>query len=128
MAKNNTKFYEKAFNWIPRNKDIYADDPDKYASIWPTWNRDHANPDKTLGAKVKPMPFDREFWAKAQQKEAAANLSQVKGYITLLPIEWTKGENNNIGYHTALVTENKQAPIPYKRVQLGIAKMDEKQA
>ena len=108
VAKNNTKLYEAAFDWIPRNKDNYADDPNVYASIWPTWNRDKLNPDGSLGAKVSPMPFDTEFWAKPRLMKITANLAQVKGYITLLPIEWTKGENNNIGYHTALVTEKKQ--------------------
>ena len=40
---------------------------------------------------------------------AAAQLSQVKGYITLLPIHWTEGENNNMSFHTAAITKNDQA-------------------
>ena len=39
---------------------------------------------------------------------AAAQLSQVKGYITLLPIHWTEGENNNMSFHTAAITKNNQ--------------------
>jgi phospholipase D1/2 len=37
----------------------------------------------------------------------AAKLTDVKGFITTLPIDWTKGENNNMGYHMALVTDNR---------------------
>ena len=61
---------------------------------------------------MKPMPFDQRFWTEPQHTPAAANLTQIMSYITLLPIEWTKGENNNLGYHTALVTENKRMTVP----------------
>jgi phospholipase D1/2 len=114
VAAKNTALYEAAFDWIPRNKNERGE-PDRNnqfppASIWPTWNSKIANKDGSHGAKANPMPFDKEFWAMPQHNPAAANLAQVKGYITLLPIEWTKGENNNLGYHTALVTENKVVP------------------
>ena len=36
----------------------------------------------------------------------------VKGFITLLPIEWTKGENNNISYPLAVVGSNDKAISP----------------
>lgn len=117
MAENNAKLYEAAFDWIPRNRNIYKNqDPDSRellaASIWPTWNPEFKNSDGTKGSKIKPMPFDSEFWASTQHNSSAVNLTQVKGYITLLPIAWTKGEYNNIGYHTWLVTENKKKAMP----------------
>jgi phospholipase D1/2 len=58
------------------------------------------------------MPFDDAFWAKPQHEKAAANLSQLTGFIVSLPIEWTKGENNNLGFATSLVAENYQVPTP----------------
>ena len=58
------------------------------------------------------MPFDEAFWAKPQHEKAAASLSQLAGFIVSLPIEWTKGENNNLGFATSLVAENYQVPKP----------------
>ena len=46
----------------------------------------------------------------AGQAAAAQLTTQVKGYITLLPIHWTEGENNNMGYHTAAITKNEANP------------------
>lgn len=109
VAEKNTALYEAAFDWIPRNSSVDAAGKKHTSSIWPTWDSEALNPDGSRGAKVKPMPFDPEFWAKPQHNLQAANLNQVKGYITLLPIDWTKNENNNIGYHTWLVTENKKS-------------------
>jgi phospholipase D1/2 len=59
------------------------------------------------------MPFEASFWISSQfNATAAAKLNEVKGFITLLPIEWTKGENNNLGYPSALVVENKTNANP----------------
>jgi phospholipase D1/2 len=54
------------------------------------------------------MPFSESFWKSAQHNpEGAAKLTDVKGFITTLPVDWTKDENNNMGYHMALVTDNR---------------------
>jgi phospholipase D1/2 len=51
------------------------------------------------------MPFDAQFWKKPQHNaNAVTGLSDVKGFITLLPIHWTRNENNKIPYHNALLT------------------------
>ena len=52
------------------------------------------------------MPFEPNFWNHPQHAKAAAQLDQVKGFITALPIYWTKGENNRFEYPTPLVTDN----------------------
>jgi phospholipase D1/2 len=107
VADANQKLYEAAFAFIPRNRAL-SDSPDEqgdFASIWPTWNPET----KSTGGK---MPFDDAFWAKPQHEKAAANLSQLTGFIVSLPIEWTKGENNNLGFATSLVAENYQMPKP----------------
>lgn len=104
VARANTKLYEEAFPFIPRNKDpnTSSNNAKRPASIWPTWT----SPDPDLRNM---MPFMEKFWTKAQRtsKEASA-LEKVKGFITLLPIEWTKDENNNFGYHMGLVVHNDQ--------------------
>ncbi|MEZ2311777.1 phospholipase D-like domain-containing protein [Paraburkholderia sp. RCC_158] len=105
VADANQKLYEAAFAFIPRNRAL-SDSPDEqgdFASIWPTWDPKR----KSTGGK---MPFEDAFWAKPQHEKAAANLSQLRGFIVSLPIEWTKGENNNLGFATSLVAENYQVP------------------
>lgn len=106
VARTNTDLYENAFYFIPRNKDPYARDKNKKASasIWPTWNAQDIS-------QREMMSFNADFWVQARHRPAATKLTQVKGYITLLPIEWTKGENNNFGYHTALVVHNDAKPL-----------------
>jgi phospholipase D1/2 len=97
VAAKNTEGYDEAFAFIPRNqsgKDSLA------ASIWPT---------KFVGGKNAPgglMPFDKSFWAGPQHTPAAKGLSEIQGFLTLLPWLWTKGENNNSGYHSALYVDN----------------------
>ena len=49
------------------------------------------------------MPFNSIFWQNYDINQLT-ELQQIKGYITLLPIHWTEGENNAIPYHIRLVT------------------------
>jgi phospholipase D1/2 len=100
VAKANAHAYEAAFDFIPRNKDPNDKDRQRSASIWPIWNIGS-------GLERKLMPFEAAFWTAPQHSPSAAEqLPHVKGFITTLPIEWTKGENNNVGFHTALVVHN----------------------
>ena len=74
------------------------------ASLWPRWHRPVKKGDDWT--HTGPMPFDTEFWSKPQFTPGKGDeLKNIKGFITILPIEWTKGENNNIGYHSALLTQ-----------------------
>ena len=109
VAQKNTTLYEDAFDFIPRNLDSKGT-KDKVsnlvfnASIWPRWHAPTENGKPWTHSG--PMPFDEKFWATPQFNPNKANdLKEVKGFITLLPIEWTKNENNNIGYHTAVVAK-----------------------
>src|SRR5690606_40826253 len=74
QAMSNTAIYEQAFPYIPRN----------HASIWPTW------PDNNSGS----MPFEHAFWENPITVELPKN---VAGFITELPIYWTRRENNDSG-------------------------------
>jgi phospholipase D1/2 len=107
VAQKNTTLYEDAFDFIPRNKDSKGTIDKKSnavykASIWPRWHAPTEN--SKPWTQSGPMPFDKEFWATPQFTfNKTDGLNAIKGFITLLPIEWTKNENNNIGYHTAVV-------------------------
>mgnify|MGYP003631474482 FL=1 len=85
QAAENTKFYQAAFPFIPRNG----------ASIWPTW-------EKMVTARTTPntpeeeldtyMPFDEGFW---KYPTMAAEPNEIKGFITALPVSWTQSEYND---------------------------------
>ena len=109
VAAKNTKLYEAAFDFIPRNLDSKrtTDPLTKQvlkASIWPSW---HAPTEKNQPwTQSGPMPFDEKFWFTPQfNPNEAFNLEEVKGFITLLPIEWTKGNKNNLGYSSPLLVQ-----------------------
>lgn len=54
-----------------------------------------------------PMPFQQEFWSHPQQTSAGiGGLANIKGFITALPINWTRDENLHFQYPTDLVAEN----------------------
>jgi len=91
QAEKNSILYTAAFPFIPANNQ----------SIWPT-KVDLPTKDEPRG-KAKPglMPFEAKFWDTPRHQPAAAQLDGVKGYITLLPWLWTRGEDNNVGYHSA---------------------------
>lgn len=115
-AKQNTALYEAAFNWIPRNMDPTDSSKTRFALIWPRWDvnlekkridaKKKGLPYKHINPMPTPMPFDAAFWKSPQHNpEGAQKLSEVKGFLTLLPIYWTKGENNKIPYHNTLITQ-----------------------
>ena len=53
-----------------------------------------------------PLPYQTQFWeGEANNATAAQQLAQVKGFITALPIDWTRDENNRIGFPTSLVAQ-----------------------
>ncbi|MEO8730308.1 MAG: phospholipase D-like domain-containing protein [Rhodoferax sp.] len=117
-AAQNTELYEAAFDWIPRNADINDDARKLPSPIWPRWEtvREKFRIKNKLSYKEynpmpRPMPFDADFWKQPQHKPAAVQLTAVKGFITLLPIRWTEGENNKIPFHNALLTQIDKSPL-----------------
>ncbi len=87
LASLNSSKYEAAFPFIPANG----------KSIWPAVVMKGSH--RASGS----MPFDEAFWQSATgNADAVQALSDVKGYVTLLPWQWTLGQNNNSGMHSAL--------------------------
>ncbi|MGX4996741.1 phospholipase D-like domain-containing protein [Enterobacter hormaechei] len=113
LAINNARIYESVFDFIPRNyldsdSDDYEDNKEsKSALLWPVFNA------RTYDIKVASeyMPFSTDFWNKYKKDNNFRNayqdknkiLKNIKGYITLLPIHWTEGENNLVDYHVEIV-------------------------
>jgi len=102
-AQANADLYEAAFPFVPRNTVSGDDDKLIEASILPTWKDDAS---KAAGGDItSDLPYQKQFWAKKASisPEALKGLQGIKGYITALPIKWTKNENLRIPYPTALI-------------------------
>jgi phospholipase D1/2 len=109
QAAQNTELYEAAFDFIPRSWSDRVDsngNPEP-ASIIPNWDPLMQNPHKpnNLGYPAAPLPCQDEFWKAPRFAADASNLTSLKGFITALPVEWTRGENNRIPYPTALLVQ-----------------------
>jgi hypothetical protein len=79
QASKNSEAYEEAFPHIPRNN----------ASIWPTWP---ANNEAS-------MPFEASFW----DKGLSSRPRSVAGFISALPVDWTKGEKNDSQFNLTIL-------------------------
>lgn len=108
-AKENTTLYENAFPFIPRNLSAYTGES---ASILPTW-KDGKGSNRGLLASL--MPSQKEFWTNPFVPKNPEKLSQIKGFITLIPLLWTEGENNRILYPTPLIVNNEADPADANR-------------
>ncbi|MCP1574551.1 phospholipase D1/2 [Herbaspirillum rubrisubalbicans] len=137
QAEVNAAAYEKVFDYVPRNWSI-QDGERVPCSIIPNWDVSRFNPDiqnapllepygfdsptstmevqkAVKGAPSSLLPSEDKFWDKPHHDAQSVNsLALVAGFITALPIYWTKDEKNNFKYPTTLignVEENRERPI-----------------
>ena len=115
LAMNNAGIYENVFDFIPKDylnkvdiNEQYQDHEDEdSSSLWPVFKSKKFAPIEA----AKEMPFSAAFWVKYYNEFEDSNdlknriqqLKKIKGYIVLLPIHWTEGENNLIDYHVELI-------------------------
>jgi phospholipase D1/2 len=93
QAVKNSRAYQKVFPFIP------GDD----MSIWPTWkSSQEKNTNASSGRKDEPMPFDTEFWNKSKHGEMPVG---VLGFITALPVNWTKNEINDSKFNLTILAQ-----------------------
>jgi phospholipase D1/2 len=97
-ARANADLYEAAFPWVPRSWVINRQDEKVPAHILPTW-------DDEKNALSSPLPYQEAFWVSKQFSTASSNLNQVRGFITALPVEWTRLDNVRIKFPTSLIVE-----------------------
>jgi phospholipase D1/2 len=101
-AQANADLYEAAFDWVPRSQNPFVlNDPTIGASILPTWN-----PLPEPGHLNSPLPEQEEFWLAGHANAAQAQLSQIRGFITALPVRWTQGEDIWVRYPTSVIVRN----------------------
>jgi phosphatidylserine/phosphatidylglycerophosphate/cardiolipin synthase-like enzyme len=117
VAKENTGLYNRVFDFIPQ--DISQVQPRKTpdlkqfkktgfpASTWPTWAyRDLVHIDHG-GELMGPMPHEERFW----HSNTLADVKMfsppfgVQGFICTLPVNWTRGENNDSGINLSILAQ-----------------------
>jgi phospholipase D1/2 len=101
LASSNQAIYEKTFSFLPRS----WQQEDVYASIWPVVNRDDEMPSESIEVYANRMPFSDKFW---EYKTIGGNPSGIQGFITALPINWTRGENNHPDMNKLLLTQMRE--------------------
>lgn len=114
IARANQRAYESVFNWIPQDWAPLSqnDDTPAFASIWPLWVNREQNTTPSMADMTALMPFQEAFWRSVEVDRAHVDsLSEIRGFISALPIQWTKDENNNLGYHVRLVALNDQNKV-----------------
>ncbi|WP_431478994.1 phospholipase D-like domain-containing protein [Massilia eburnea] len=106
LAASNAAAFEQAFAYIPRN--FAAHDQEAFASVLATWNSQMRRRAKTklVGDLNSPIPFHENFWKNVPQPKDPSSLKSIKGFVSALPVHWTRGENIWIRYPTALIVEN----------------------
>lgn len=129
-AKKNAEVYNKVFPFIPQNdspvqgieKDypaqVFQGNYPKIAenyyplgcSIWPQWAYTDPDDHRQGGKLIGQMPFQQEFWDNALVPYKTPN--GVEGFITELPIYWTRGESNISNTAQAVIAQlNKEIDI-----------------
>ncbi|WP_193073843.1 phospholipase D-like domain-containing protein [Pseudomonas sp. FME51] len=137
VARQNQDIYERSFDFIPRNisqvQRRNMPDTSKYpdgfpASIWPTWGYQDLEDLRVGGNLMEAMPYEAAFWRGDIHlpPRAYARPQGVQGFICQLPIQWTRGENNDSGINLTILTQlirrqsnrftaSAAAPIPGQR-------------
>lgn len=124
LAKENTRAYERTFNFIPQNisqtqLQLTPEPPKGFedgfpASIWPTWTYRKPGELRAGGQLMEPMPYQEIFWR-------SSNLTSVKtfpppngvsGFITALPTSWTRGERNDSGLNLSILAHQDSRSLP----------------
>lgn len=92
IARINAGVYHKSFPYVPWSQKQVAEKVLVGCSIWPVCKK-NCSPVEAAQLSIK-MPFDEKFWEARQISSAPTGLT---GYVTMLPVYWTVGENNHPG-------------------------------
>ncbi|AWH87256.1 phospholipase D-like domain-containing protein [Limnobaculum parvum] len=102
IAEDNSRIYDKMFNFIPRNYFGNSED-EQFSSIFPTLDSENINKGNKIDKKT--LPLYPEFWANYVNSDKK-ELGDTQGYITQFPIFWGNTENNNTGMAEQSITQN----------------------
>ena len=128
VADNNAEKYEGAFWYIPRSNALpqiqpkeAEDKEDKDppgASLWPVWHYETYMHPKEGGHLMYRMPFEPLFWRNADRFDIGhtwqmapdqralaleSGPKNIEGFITALPVRWTRRENNDTPMNLTLL-------------------------
>ncbi len=120
IAAENLKIYAEVFPWIPQNqqpgrvsKPLFPlqSTPANMSTVSTAFEEvrsEMPGPASIWPKPAKDMPFSPKFRYSEQlgipAKDALPLLRQnIKGFIVALPVDWTKGENNDLGWHLKVI-------------------------
>jgi phosphatidylserine/phosphatidylglycerophosphate/cardiolipin synthase-like enzyme len=121
-AEANSQSFNRAFDFIPQN--ISQVQPRKTpdlgvykktgfpTSTWPTWAYRDLRDLRLGGELMEPMPHEERFW-RSDTLTAVKTFSPpvgVQGFICALPVNWTRGENNDSGINLSILAQNVGKP------------------
>ncbi|WP_339513641.1 phospholipase D-like domain-containing protein [Pseudomonas sp. RL_15y_Pfl2_60] len=115
-SSKNTDIYNTSFNFIPQNisqlQPLVSPQMEDYEDgfptpVWPTWV--YQSPDGR-GELYEPMPYEEIFWRSSSLTPVKSFSPPigVQGFICALPINWTRGENNDSGINLTLLAQNQK--------------------
>ncbi|WP_043310726.1 phospholipase D-like domain-containing protein [Pseudomonas sp. ML96] len=125
-ATRNADVYNSSFDFIPQNVSPYqqqktpevsqaASYKDGFpASIWPTWSYRNFRRRADGGEMLEPMPYEERFWRSTTLKPVKIFRPPigVQGFITALPIFWTREEHNDSGLNLSMLAQQGNSPQP----------------
>ncbi len=114
QAEENAAAYEGVFDYIPRSWTKTSSSEKRPSSIIQNWIRTTEDQSSSsAGAPSSSLAFEQSFWGLSRHNpQTASNLRNIKGFITALPVHWTKGEKNHFLYPTSLVAESRPHNAP----------------
>nr|WP_320134076.1 hypothetical protein [uncultured Holophaga sp.] len=98
-------------------------------SIWPTWRYNEWGKPAGGGRLLYRMPFEAAFWRKVEVRDESNSWEPspqaqgygrapeqapqgIQGFIVELPINWTKGEDNDSRQNLTILALHHGAPAP----------------
>ena len=125
-ARENSNAYDGAFDFIPQNISPYqkqktpeisqsAQYKDGFpASIWPTWSYRNFERRVDGGEMSGPMPYEEHFWNSATLRQIKSFRAPegVQGFITAMPVRWTREEHNDSGLNLSMLARQGEASQP----------------
>jgi phospholipase D1/2 len=110
VARENSRSYEQAFNFIPRNNSVFnppVGNKSVSCSLWPTFKYNNPLEHEKSGDLAAKMPFEADFWSgswyELKKRPVFKAPMGVQGFIVALPTDWTRGENNDSGMNAKLL-------------------------
>jgi phosphatidylserine/phosphatidylglycerophosphate/cardiolipin synthase-like enzyme len=105
ICNTNADRYRTKFPFVPWSASQQDEGVFNGASLWPVCPSGCSA--ALAGELTSKMPFDIKFWTTAEMEFTAPK--NLKGYLTMLPLYWTVGENNHPGEMSVMLLSQRDS-------------------